>query len=285
MGTRFRQDPCPRAQWSFILEEDLQRIMDTEEDEEAAAARREACCKYWNIGLDCRYFYRGSGRCCRKLHICSADFCDDASRNHHRAVQHPPEPLCNGHTKQLLGMNRLYLEPLRFHPDSSVEDTNEACRIYEVKEPSLNAVLFEELLQETDIEAKLQASLVRGWKEGLDLGSDLPEEDHLVGSPTLNLEKLTILEASLEKEKRKRRLKGPFKNPIRDDRWFKQAWVSPYFVIPKNKLPGVEKKWRLIHHLSFHKSGCRKQSLNGHINLAEFPTCFPTHLTGAHLIF
>ena len=169
--------------------------------------------------------------------MCSAEGCSEESRATHRAVQHPPDSPCSSHRRQLLGMNKLYPDPLKFHQCSSQEDTEEACRKYKVKPPSLNAALFERLLRETEINAQLQETLVRGWREGLDLGSKLPREDHFVGSPIMNEEKTAILETSLLREKEKGRLKGPFKQPIRDGKWFKEAWVSPYFIIPKSKHP------------------------------------------------
>ena len=96
----------------------------------------------------------------------------------------------------------------------------EACERYNVKSPHLNANLFEDLLSRTDINKELQKSLVRGWREGFDLGSELPEEDHIVRSPIVDDEHLGVLKASIEQELKLRRLCGPFDQPIRDDRWF-----------------------------------------------------------------
>ena len=134
-------------------------------------------------------------------------------------------------------MNNLYPEPLQFHPNSSPEDTREACREYGIRMPSLNADLFEELLSKTSVNEKLQRSLVRGWREGLDLGAELPPEDHLVKEPKLDRNQLKVLKDSLAKEVEKKRLKGPLAEPVRDGRWFFKAWVSPYFVIPKKLIP------------------------------------------------
>ena len=78
---------------------------------------------------------------------------------------------------------------------------------------------------------------------------------------------------------------GPLEAPITDKRWFNNSWVSPYFVIPKLTSEGRIKKWLLIHHLSFHVSGSRALSLNGHINSDQFPNLFPTPRSAAHLIF
>ena len=120
-------------------------------------------------------------------------------------------------------MNHLYPEPLEFHPCSSPEDTREACREYGINLPLLNADLFEMLLTKKTINAKLQCSLVRGWREGLDLGADLPPEDHLVKEPNLNADQLKVLKDSLNKEVDKKRLKGPLAEPVRDGRWFFKA--------------------------------------------------------------
>ena len=96
----------------------------------------------------------------------------------------------------------------------------EACDRYNVKAPHLNADLYENLLSKTDINKELQKSLVRGWREGFDLGSELPEEDHIVGSPVVQSEHREVLKSSIEKELMLRRLCGPFDQPIRDDKWF-----------------------------------------------------------------
>ena len=37
--------------------------------------------------------------------------------------------------------------------------------------------------------------------------------------------------------------------------------------------------------MSYHISGDRSRSLNGNIPISRYPTTFPNHLTGAHLIF
>ena len=182
-------------------------------------------------------------------------------------------------------MNKEYPKPLAFDPRSSDNDTRDACEKYKIKKSNLNADLFEVLLRRTDINPALQASLVRGWREGLNLGSKLPETDHLVECPRMQKEQKDVLRSSIEKEAKLGRLSGPWAKPLKDGRWFKNAWVSPYFVIPKKTAPGAPTRWRLIHHLSFHKSGLRKLSLNGRIDMNEFPICFPTHMTGAHLIF
>ena len=131
----------------------------------------------------------------------------------------------------------------------------------------------------------LRRSLVRGWQEGLDLGSDLPEDDHWVDSPNMNEEQLEVLRTSLRQETDLKRMCGPLKEPHYDGRWFRKSFVSPYFVIPKNTPVNKPQRWRLIHHLSYHKSGDRSLSVNGHIDIEEYPTIFPTHLTGAHLVF
>ena len=56
-------------------------------------------------------------------------------------------------------------------------------------------------------------------------------------------------------------------------------------MIPKHTPEGEKQKWRLIHHLSYHNSGDRNRSLNGHINIEDFSTYFSTPETGAHLVF
>ena len=239
---------------------------------------------YWNLGLECRVF-RKKNKQCTLHHWCSRDGCRQAEDSSHRAIQHPPTPTCEGHKQRMEGMNQLYPEPILFHPRSSPEDTREACQEYGIRMPSLNADLLEELLSKTSINKQLQHSLVRGWREGLDLGAELPNVDHFVKEPKLSEEQLKVLKDSLQKEVDKKRLKGPLVEPVRDGRWFLKAWVSPYFVIPKKLISGTPQKWRLIHHLSFHASGLKELSLNGSIDLNRFPTCFPTHLTGAHLIF
>ena len=133
-------------------------------------------------------------------------------------------------------MNRLYPEQLSLYPDSSQEYTNEVCILYYVKELLLNAAIFEKLLQETTVEIQLQASLVRGWNEGLDLESDLPNGNEFVVSPLLNQEKMTIFNESVVNDIKKYRPQGPYTKPVRDSNWFKQAWVLSYFVFPKSKL-------------------------------------------------
>ena len=98
-------------------------------------------------------------------------------------------------------------------------------------------------------------------------------------------EQTTALRSSIEKEVMLGRLSDPWAKPLRDGRWFKDAWVSPYFVIPKKTPPGAPARWRFIHHLSFHTSGIWELSLNGRIDMTEFPVSFPTQMTGAHLLF
>ena len=113
-----------------------------------------------------------------------------------------------------------------------MEDTKEVCRVYGIKPPSLNADLFERLLTTTDINEELQQSLVRGWREGLDLGAELPNEDQIVEEIALTSSQRRTLNNSRQDEVDKRRLKGPLQQPIRDERWFVNSWVFPYFAIP-----------------------------------------------------
>ena len=181
-------------------------------------------------------------------------------------------------------MNILYPNPLEFDARSTVQDTLEACQAYDVKPPQLNSVLFEQLLGETNISREVQESLVRGWREGFDLGSELPRDDHMAKAPNLNKAQEDVLRKNLETEVQKGRMIGPLTKPLADNKWFENHWVSPYFVIPKTTPPGMEQKWRLIHHLSFHNKG-KQSSVNGHIDIQKFPSKFPSPLTGAHLIF
>ena len=102
------------------------------------------------------------------------------------------------------------------------------------------------------INDELQQSLVRGWREGLDLGAELSNEDQFTEEIALTSAQRRTLANILQAELDKRRLKGPLLGPIRDGRWLVNAWVSPYFAIPKKVPPGEKKKWRLIHHLSFY---------------------------------
>ena len=251
----------------------------------ASKVDRDLCCKYWNLGFACGPFMKQVNRICQKHHICSNDNCRTLSNTDHRAIQHPPLSICSGHKDKLLGLNKIHEKPIRFHESSSPEDTLEACRKYDVKLPTLNAELLGTLLQKTTMLPALRRSLVRGWREGLDLGSDLPEDDHWVDSPNMNEEQLEVLRTSLKHETDLKRMCGPLKRPNYDGRWFIKSFVSPYFVIPKNTPLNQPQRWRLIHHLSFHKSGDRSLSVNGHIDIEEYPTIFPTHLTGAHLVF
>ena len=182
-------------------------------------------------------------------------------------------------------MNLLHPTPLQFPENSSEEDTKEACQRFKVRPSELNADLFEHLLGATDISANLQASLVRGWREGFILGSELPKLDHFSKSFTKLPEQKTALREAMLREKRLGRLHGPITSPYYDERWFSNCWVSPHFVIPKKTPKGEPQKWRVIHHLSFHESGNRKLSCNGHINLDAYPTLFPTCMSGVHLVF
>ena len=183
-------------------------------------------------------------------------------------------------------MNELHPVPLTFPPASSQADTLEACKKYKVKPPSLNADFLEETLKKTTIDPDVQASIVRGWREGFDLGSHLPAENHFAKDAKYRTEaQNNTLMKNLEEEKVAGIMHGPMTEPYVDGRWFHNYWVSPYFVIPKTTPEGAAQRWRLIHHLSFHNSGERWQSLNGHIDLEEYPTYFPTVYTEAHLVF
>ena len=182
-------------------------------------------------------------------------------------------------------MNVLFPEPLKFDERFSVADTLAACEKFDIKPPSLNANRLEPLLLKTEINDELQASIVRGWREGFDLGSKLPDEDHFSAAPRIDETREEVLRAGLEAETKLKRLHGSLDGPIIDDRWFSNSWVSRYFVIPKSTPEGEKQKWRLIHHLSFHNSGDKAKSLNGHIDVSEFPTLFTSPETRAHLVF
>ena len=193
------------------------------ENSNAKKLGRESCCSYWNLGLDCGPFLRFSGKACVKHHICSHDDCRELTDTTHRALQHRPIALCLGHSGKGIGMNKMHPTPLRFHKDSSAEDTLLACKRYNVKPPTLNWQLLQVLLEATEMPIDLRTSLVRGWREGLDLGSTIPDVDHLVDSPTMEEEQLKVLRYSLKEETERRRLCGPLSTPIRDGRWFTNA--------------------------------------------------------------
>ena len=99
-----------------------------------------------------------------------------------------------------------------------MQDTSAACKAYNVKPPSLNSALFEKLLEETNIDREVQKSLVRGWREGFDLGSELPKDDHMAKAPKLNKAQEDVLRKNLEKEVQKGRMIGPLSKPLADDK-------------------------------------------------------------------
>ena len=105
-------------------------------------------------------------------------------------------------------MNTLHPDPITFHEDSSEKGTLEACAKYNVQPPPLNADLFELLLHKTSINQALQKSLIRGWREGLELGSNIPQIDHLVESQNMEGEQLEVLRKTLKKEIDHKRLVG-----------------------------------------------------------------------------
>ena len=123
------------------------------------------CCTVWNLGFEC------IPRSCDKWHVCCFESCRTSFHTAHRAIQHSPQPDCAQHAERLLGMNLLFPQALTFDDRSTVADTLEACSRYGIKPPSLNADRFEDLLKKTEIDEDLQASLVRGWREGFNLGS------------------------------------------------------------------------------------------------------------------
>ena len=238
-----------------------------------------SCCSAWNLGFACK------AESCAYIHCCSFKNCRTLFHTSHRAIQHTPDPRCGKYLASLAGMNILYPDALQFDDRSSVEDTIAACEEYDIKPPSLNADRLEALLQKTEINKELQASIVRGWREGFDIGSKLDDINHFAAAPRVDEIQEEVLRTGLEAETKLKRMHGPLDKPLSDGRWFTNSWVSPYFVIPKHTPEGEPQKWRLIHHLSYHNSGDRRKSLNGQIDIAEYPTLFPTPETGAHLVF
>ena len=63
------------------------------------------------MGLDCSEFLR-KNTLCKRRHVCSNDGCRRVPDSSHRAIQHPPKSLCEGHKERMEGMNHLYPEPL-----------------------------------------------------------------------------------------------------------------------------------------------------------------------------
>ena len=90
--------------------------------------------------------------------------------------------------------------------------------MYKVKLPALNADLFSELLYETDINKPLQDSLVRGWRVGFFLGSELPEENHLAKPPILDETKENVLREGLRTEVHRGKMVGPLGKRLSDNR-------------------------------------------------------------------
>ena len=97
-------------------------------------------------------------------------------------------------------MNFLFPQAMTFDDRSSVADTLEACSRYGIKPPSLNADRLEELLKKTDMNEDLQASLVRGWREGFNLGSKLPDQSHFARGSKTDEIKEKVLRAGLSAE-------------------------------------------------------------------------------------
>ena len=120
-------------------------------------------------------------------------------------------------------MNTLHPSPLEFDSRSSEADTLEAYRIYKVQPLALNADLFSKLLSETNINKAMQDSLVKGWREGFDLGCELPEENHLARPPILDETKENVLREGLMTEVRRGKMVGPLEEPLSDNRWFQKG--------------------------------------------------------------
>ena len=66
----------------------------------------------------------------------------------------------------------------------------------------------------------MQMSLIRGWREGFNLGSELPNEDHLANPPILDETQREVLRKGLEPEVRQGRMIGPLSKPLADGKWF-----------------------------------------------------------------
>ena len=166
-------------------------------------------CLVWNWGFPCT-------RICSYWHICSHPTCLTVFDDNHREIQHAATSLCVGHNSRLKGMTVLHPKPLQFPKSASVADTAEACDRYNVKLPSLNASLFEKLLSKTTIDKELQASLVKGWRVGFDLGSAIPAENHFVKETIIADDQSEALALALIKERNLGRLHGPIDEPYYD---------------------------------------------------------------------
>ena len=114
------------------------------------------CCVAWNLGFSCNPAH------CSFDHACLWSSCASLFHVDHRAIQHTPAFTCLGHINRLQGINAVFPKAKLLNDRSSKEDTLEACKKFKVKPPSLNAVLFRNLLTKTEIDATLQESLVRG---------------------------------------------------------------------------------------------------------------------------
>ena len=157
---------------------------------------------------------------CPRLHFCSHNDCQTVFDWTHRAIQHVHTAPCRTHGKRLEGMNELHPVPLTFPPESSQADTLEACKKYKVN-PSLNADFLEETLKKTTIDPDVQASIIRGWREGFDLGSHLPAENHFAKDAKYRTEaQNNTLMKNLEEEKVAGLMNGPMTEPYVDGRWF-----------------------------------------------------------------
>ena len=181
----------------------------------------------WNLGLPCEV------SSCSSVHACLWNTCLSLFQVGHRAIQHGPATSCLGHLDRLQGINTAFPEAIPLDSRSSKSDTLKACECYNVKPPSLNADLCRLLLKKSDISKPLQASIVKGWEAGFDLGSELGNTDHFVPSFTFTPDQEESLRAGLLAEVKLGRMVGPLQAPITDGRWFQNSWVSPYFVIPK----------------------------------------------------
>ena len=168
-------------------------------------------CLVWNWGLPCT-------KICNYWHICSHPTCLTVFDDTHKEIQHAAPSLFLGHSSRLKGMMVLHPKPLRFPESASIADTVEACQRYNVKLPSLNASVFEKLLSKTMIDNEVQASLVKGWRVGFDLGCAIPAENHFVKESIIADDQSEALARALIKERDLDRLHGPIDEPYYDGR-------------------------------------------------------------------
>ena len=200
----------------FISQNLYPDLMTSDYREEYTLSESE-CCHYWNMGLHCDETF------CQFYHACCFISCRTIFHRSHRAIQHTGVSRCSKWIDSLEGRNIVHPIPLVYDSRSSEEDTLEAGKKYNVKPPSLNAELFDSLLKKTYIDENTRDRLVRGWREGFDLGSNLPVENNMVKSPKLDETQKTVLRDGLETEVRLKRMIGPLDKPTKEEKWFKTS--------------------------------------------------------------